>query len=116
MTDQGSSVSGNAFSRRRLLEASGAAMAGGVLTCGRADAQSFENVRRGEQNSSAANPGPENSAIRSINQDGFLPPPTDHGSVPNFWHSFSAAHRRIQDGGWSRQVNVEDFPISKELA
>ena len=36
--------------------------------------------------------------------------------MPNFWHSFSAAHRRIQDGGWSRQVNVEDFPISKELA
>ena len=87
-----------------------------MLTCGRADAQSFENVRRGEQNSSAANPGPENSAIRSINQDGFVPPPTDHGFVPNFWHSLSAAHRQIQDGGWSRQVDVEDFPISKELA
>jgi len=24
--------------------------------------------------------------------------------------------RHIQDGGWSRQVNVNDFPIAKEIA
>jgi oxalate decarboxylase len=28
----------------------------------------------------------------------------------------SLSHRRIQDGGWARQVNVEDFPIAKDLA
>lgn len=26
------------------------------------------------------------------------------------------AHRRVQEGGWSRQVTVEDFPISKDIA
>jgi hypothetical protein len=39
-----------------------------------------------------------------------------HGTVPDFWNSFSAARRRIQEGGWARQVNVTDFPISKEIA
>jgi oxalate decarboxylase len=33
-----------------------------------------------------------------------------------FWSSFSMMHRRVQDGGWSRQVNVHDFPISTEIA
>ena len=69
-----------------------------------------------ERNASATDLGPENQVMKSINPDGFLPPPTDHGSVPNFWNSFSASHRRIQDGGWTRQVNVVDFPISKEFA
>jgi oxalate decarboxylase len=45
-----------------------------------------------------------------------LPPDTDHGEVQTFWNSFSAAHRRIQEGGWSRQITVEDFPISKDIA
>jgi oxalate decarboxylase len=33
-----------------------------------------------------------------------------------FWHSFSLSHRRIEDGGWARQVNQDDFPRSKDLA
>jgi oxalate decarboxylase len=51
-----------------------------------------------------------------VNPDGFVPPPTDHGEAQTFWASFSTAHRRIQEGGWSRQVTVEDFPISKDIA
>jgi oxalate decarboxylase len=54
--------------------------------------------------------------LQALNPNGYTPPPSDHGSVPNFWNSFSAAHRRIQEGGWSRQVNVEDFPISTAIA
>ena len=46
----------------------------------------------------------------------FTPPATDHGEVETFWSSFSTAHRRIQEGGWSRQVTVEDFPISRDIA
>lgn len=41
---------------------------------------------------------------------------TDHGEVPTFWNSFSTSHRRIQEGGWSRQVTVQDFPLSKDIA
>ncbi len=106
----------DALSRRRLLGATTVALAAGALAEHRAAAQSPANVSAAERNASATDLGPENQVMRSINPDGFLPPPTDHGSVPNFWNSFSAAHRRIQDGGWTRQVNVVDFPISKELA
>ena len=64
----------------------------------------------------ASDPGPEHKALRDENPNAFLPPSTDHGEVQTFWNSFSSAHRRIQEGGWSRQVTVEDFPISKEIA
>jgi oxalate decarboxylase len=103
-------------SRRHLLAATTIAVASGALARSQAVAQTRQGVETGEQNASAADPGPENDAIKSINADGFRPPSTDHGFVPDFWHCFSSAHRRVEDGGWSRQVNVEDFPISKELA
>jgi oxalate decarboxylase len=32
------------------------------------------------------------------------------------WASFNNAPRRIQNGGWARQVTVEDFAISKEIS
>ncbi|MGC2632412.1 MAG: cupin, partial [Rhodomicrobium sp.] len=59
------------------------------------------------RNASATDPGPENAALRSVSRDEFMPPKTDHGLLPPFWNSFSLAHRRVQEGGWSRQVNVE---------
>jgi oxalate decarboxylase len=43
------------------------------------------------------------------------PPLTDHGEVETSWSSFSTARRRIQEGGWSRQVTVQDFPISRDI-
>jgi oxalate decarboxylase len=92
-----------------------AAAATGLFTA-RAAAQSVESVAAGERNGSASDPGPENSQLKALNQDNFLPPPTDHGSVPTFWSSFSGMHRRVQDGGWTRQVNQTDFPISGDIA
>jgi oxalate decarboxylase len=101
-------VSQHAFSRRRVLGSGTALMAAASVT----QAAAADPARL----VSASDPGPENAVARSINQSGFTPPPSDHGTVPNFWQSFSLAHRSVQDGGWSRQVNVEDFPISTELA
>lgn len=69
-----------------------------------------------EHGRSASNAGPENKLLRDLNPDGYLPPATDHGEVQTFWSSFSSAHRRIQEGGWSRQVTVADFPISTTIA
>jgi oxalate decarboxylase len=71
---------------------------------------------KGEQNRSASDPGPENEALKALNPNSFTPPRTDHSLPQTFWSSFSAMHRRVQDGGWSRQVNVHDFPISKDIA
>ena len=64
----------------------------------------------------ASDPGPSNTLLVAQNPNAYLPPASDHGEVPSFRHSFSLMHRRIQGGGWTRQVNVEDFPISKEIA
>jgi hypothetical protein len=63
----------------------------------------LQSVIVGEHNASATDRAPENSALRGINPNGFDSPPTDHGIVPTFWSSSSAMHRRVEDGGWSRQ-------------
>jgi oxalate decarboxylase len=91
------------------------AAATGLLT-GRAAAQSPNTVIAGERNDSASNPGPEDAQLNALNADNFTPPPTDHGSVPTFWSSFSGMHRRVEEGGWTRQVNQTDFPISGDIA
>jgi oxalate decarboxylase len=45
-----------------------------------------------------------------------MPPSTDHGSVDNFWFPFSASNKRVQDGGWSREVTKRELPIAKSLS
>lgn len=103
--------------RRDFLLASGSAV---VLTAGlsasRAGAQNIEKNAEAKHDKSASDAGPENTALKDINPNVFVPPSTDHGEVETFWNSFSVSHRRIQEGGWSRQVTVADFPISKTIA
>jgi oxalate decarboxylase len=36
--------------------------------------------------------------------------------MPMFWSSFNIAPKRIQAGGWAREVNANSFPISKSIA
>jgi oxalate decarboxylase len=43
-------------------------------------------------------------------------PETDSGTVPPFKYSFSLAHKRIESGGWTRQVTARELPISKTIA
>ena len=45
-----------------------------------------------------------------------MPLSTDSGDMPNFWFPFAAANKRLQDGGWARQVTVNELPIAKNLA
>lgn len=49
--------------------------------------------------------------LQGLDPAAFVLPPTDLGSVQQFWQSFSQAHRRVQEGGWARQVNVTDSSI-----
>ena len=99
------------FSRRGLFGAGAAALS---LTATSASAQSFDDIKKGK--ATLTDVGPQNRPLDTINNDSVTPPATDHGSVPNFWHSFSLAHRRVEQGGWARQVNEVDFPISKSIA
>lgn len=47
---------------------------------------------------------------------GDRPQSTDSGSVPNLRFSFLDAYRRVEEGGWSREVTRRELPIATELA
>ena len=102
--------------RRKFIAAGSSALVISALALSQARGQDIEKVIEAQHDKSDSDPGPENAGLRDISQNGFLPPPTDHGEAPEFWNSFSVAHRRVQPGGWTRQVTVEDFPISKDIA
>jgi oxalate decarboxylase len=36
--------------------------------------------------------------------------------MPQFWASFNLAPKRIQNGGWARQMTQDDFKISTTIA
>lgn len=101
---------------RRSFLSRGSALLAAAFTTLTAKGQDIEKIKAAEHGKSASNPGPENGPLRDVSPNAFVPPPTDHGEVQTFWSTFSAAHRRIQEGGWSRQVTVQDFPISKDIA
>jgi oxalate decarboxylase len=65
---------------------------------------------------SASDPGPKNPTSSMLAPSSEMPPSTDRGDVPNFWFPFSRSHKRLQEGGWARQVTVQDFPISTTIA
>ena len=61
-------------------------------------------------------PGPNNQPLSQENPSSVWPPETDNGTVEPFKYSFAEAHKRIQDGGWTRQVTQRELPISKTMA
>jgi oxalate decarboxylase len=105
------------LSRRKIL-AFGAA--GGVAAAATAaHAASFGNPDAPPQGAVNAkfglsDPGPQNPALASQFPQTQSPPATDVGDLPQFWSSFNIAHKRIQNGGWARQVTQGDFAISEE--
>ncbi len=102
--------------QRRSFLSRGSALFTAGLACLTARGQDITKNQAAERDKSATDPGPENSSLKNVSPNAFMPPATDHGEVQTFWNSFSASHRRIQEGGWSRQVTVQDFPISKDIA
>lgn len=109
------------LTRRKIL-AAGAI--GGVGVATGAAAASFGNPDRppqgaiNAQGTPGANeiPGPQSKPLMDRFKSSVSPPPTDVGSLPEFWASFNNAQRRIQNGGWARQVTQESFPIATTIA
>ncbi|WP_127092153.1 cupin domain-containing protein [Aquabacter cavernae] len=107
------------ITRRSILAAGGLVAAGAA-----AHAASYGNPNEPPQGvinttgnpSSATDPGPQNPALASQFPDAFSPPPTDVGDMPMFWASFNNAPRRVQNGGWARQVTQSDFAIATEIS
>jgi len=108
------------FSRRNMLAFSAAGAV--ATTAATARAAAFGNPDeppQGAINATSAgrfDPGPQNKVLASQFPDATNPPATDVSDMPEFWASFNNAPRRIQSGGWARQVTQSDFPISTAVS
>jgi oxalate decarboxylase len=111
----------NLLRREFLVGAAASAAALGVAAT--AKAASFGNPDRPAEGSinaksptSLDDPGPQNPALANQFPSMQDPPPTDVNGQPLFWASFNNAPKRIQNGGWAREVTQADFAISKDIA
>jgi oxalate decarboxylase len=108
------------ISRRSFATASAA----GILAAGSARAAMLGNPDNPPQGAEAikgnpqsgSDPVPQNKTLEAQFPNDVNPPSTDHGQVENFWFPFSASNKRVQDGGWSREVTIRELPIAKSLA
>jgi oxalate decarboxylase len=104
------------LTRRGFLGVSSAALAAAGM-------RSVENIAGQEQSDykpksdrATSAPGPTNAALDAANPDSNNPPPTDAGGVQTFKYPFSFGHKRLHEGGWSREVTVRELAVSKTLA
>jgi oxalate decarboxylase len=111
----------NTLSRRSILAAGAAA---GTATATSALAATFGNpdepaqgiVNTQSNPRGAVDPGPQSPTLAGQFPKAFTPPATDVGDLPQFWASFNNAPRRIQNGGWARQVTQADFQVAEEIS
>src|SRR5438309_1390727 len=106
------------FSRRDVLAVSAA---GAVMTASAARAASFGNPDEPPQGAvNAKSPGltdqgPQRRPIGNHFPPANPPRATDVDGMPMDWASFNNAPKRIQNGGWARQVTQADFAISDTI-
>jgi oxalate decarboxylase len=98
------------WTRRGFLGVSSAAFAASVL----GDTAAGQQLPAGDR--SGSDPGPTNAALDAANPDSNIPLPTDAGGVQTFKYPMSFAHKRFQQGGWSREVTVRELAVSRALA
>ena len=104
------------WTRRGFLGMSSAALAAaGVLAANQPAAQS-QDAGPKKNDRSRSEPLATNSALDAQNADSVNPPPSDAGGVQTFKYPFSIAHKRLHEGGWSREVTVRELAVSKTLA
>src|SRR5208282_4578064 len=112
MTDDGKN---GKYSRRGFLgQGSAALVAAGLLSA--VDATGQEQSYQDKNDRSTSSPVPTNPSLDSQNPDSNLPPATDAGGVQTFKYPFGIAHKRLQEGGWSREVTIRELAVSKTIA
>jgi oxalate decarboxylase len=103
------------FSRRDFLEVGSGALAAASV----GSAKNFmgrDHALNSAPDQSASEPIPDNSSLEAQNPSSLDPPSTDAGGVPPFKYPFALGHKRIHQGGWSREVTVRELPVSKSIA
>ena len=113
------------LSRRNILTATavgGAVAAAGTMARAAPPPVGFGNPDRppeGRINTTPGafdEPGPQNKVLASQFPSFQDPPPTDVAGLDLFWASFNNAHKRVQNGGWAREVTQADFAISDAVS
>jgi oxalate decarboxylase len=110
--------------RRRFLSATGAALAAATAApiLAQQPAQQQAQQQASPPRSSdhhlpnEEQPGPSNGPLDKENPSSVWSPETDNGTVAPFKYSFALAHKRIESGGWTRQVTIRELPVSKQMA
>jgi oxalate decarboxylase len=105
-------------SRRQFLGTGSAALVAiAGIPAAVAAAQETQPIRSADHHlKNEEEPGPNNTVLDQQNPNSVWAPPTDSGGQPPFKYPFSFARKRIESGGWTRQVTVRDLPISKKMA
>jgi oxalate decarboxylase len=103
--------------RRKFLEVGSAAVLA-VATASVASAQEASKPARSPDHHlpNEKNLGPQNASLEAENPSAVWATETDAGAVPPFKYPFALARKRIESGGWTRQVTVRELPISKTIA
>ncbi|MFK8251744.1 cupin domain-containing protein [Ancylobacter terrae] len=108
------------LSRRSLLALG--ALGGAVVASAGAHAASFGNPDQPPQGAinatpgALSEPGPRNPTLEQQLPSFQNPPATDIGNMPMNWSSFNIMPKRVQNGGWARQLTATEFPASKEVS
>jgi oxalate decarboxylase len=103
------------MSRRDIFGLGSAAVAATTLTLvGERMAEAQQSTKHTAPNET--NPGQVNGPLAAENPDSEWCPPTDNGNVKPFKYSFSLSRKRLETGGWTRQVTVRDLPVSTTIA
>jgi oxalate decarboxylase len=107
------------FGRRGLLAAIGAigaTTAAHAASLGNPDRPPEGAINTRGNPQALTDPGPQNPALARQFPSFQAPPATDVNGMQLFWASFNNAHRRIQAGGWAREVTQADFAISDTVS
>ena len=117
MTEQDNRRSNDSVSRRSFLGKTSAALAVAASFPILAAAQQTNDMSRDTHTGvNEQELGPKNPGLEVQEPDSMYPPKTDAGGQPPFKYPFALAHKRIEAGGWTRQVTVRDFSLSKKMA
>ena len=123
MADSKEKEAGAALSRRNFLRNTAAALAAAAAAAPLAAGQNNQSAARTKDLSKDTHTGvnekvlgPENKILEDQEPDSLYPPTTDAGGQLPFKYPFGLGHRRVEEGGWTRQVTVRDFPLSKKMA
>jgi oxalate decarboxylase len=107
------------LSRRNVLATAGA----GAMSAATARAADFGNPDQPPEGAvnvtnpkALTDPGPQDRGLAGNEAALQNPPATDVTGMSQFCTSFNLSPKRIQNGGWARQITSDDFKISSTIA